>query len=131
MGEVNGRAEDIPAIENEPIGQLEIEGRNPHYRPPVMKWNCVEVVCPEESHVRVAADSGGLLSLEILPPGNISHLSEHERATITSLPLGHRVFVIRDDTRGSAVEHEFTPDAHGVCTRCERDGEDDSAHDTR
>jgi hypothetical protein len=100
---------------------VEEAGPNPHYRPPIMRWNRVEVVGVKGLEIGVVGDVTGDLTLVVRPTGGKWPLGQ-EPDPDTVHRLGDRgqnlVFVISNDERGPAVGHEFEPDATGRCRVC-------------
>jgi hypothetical protein len=81
---------------------LQAGGPNPHFRPPVMRWNRVEVIGVRGLTFGVVADAGGTLTLAV------------------KMADPAFVFQVKNDERGPAVGHEYEPDGNGGCKACDR-----------
>jgi hypothetical protein len=84
-------------------------GLNPHYKPPIMRWNQVEIVSRHGVEFAVMYDSGGLLSIAVRLPGEDWPCDETPKSSNVLAP-GEKSFVVTNDERGPAREHEFQPD---------------------
>jgi hypothetical protein len=100
---------------------LQAGGPNPHFRPPVMRWNRVEVIGVRGLTFGVVADAGGTLTLAVKMAGG-RWRDGHEPRPDTVLALADPAFVfqVKNDERGPAVGHEYEPDGNGGCKACDR-----------
>lgn len=98
-------------------------GPNPHFKPPLMRWNQVEIIAPVGIEFGILYDSDGLLSIVLRLPDS-KWPSGYEPTGLTNLiQPGDKSYRIENKERMAAVGHEFTahPDSPGKCLLCEAD----------
>jgi hypothetical protein len=94
-------------------------GPNPHFRPPVMRWNRVEVVGVRGLVFGIVADANGILTLSVkMGGGTWREGGEPIPDTVCVLADPAFVFQVVNDERGPAVGHEYEPDGDGGCKAC-------------
>lgn len=99
----------------------EAVGPNPHYKPPLMRWNQVEILAAEGTELGIVIDEGGVLRIAVRPDGQgWPHDSDPPVDTRNTIAAGKRFYVVFTDDRGPAVGHEFVPDPAnpGICAAC-------------
>jgi hypothetical protein len=98
---------------------MEAVGPNPHYRPPIMRWNRVEIVGVRGLVFGIVDDGGGTLTLAVrMGGGEWRNGYEPDPKSICVLADPDFVFQAINDERGPAVGHEFDPDETGRCKAC-------------
>ncbi len=85
-------------------------GPNPHYRPPIMSWNQVEMIADEGTEFGIECDSDGLLSIVIRGEGKPwPHGRKEPTSGRNTIEPGNVCYLVKNDERGPAVDHEFQP----------------------
>jgi hypothetical protein len=105
----------------EDFGAQESQGPNPHYKPPIMRWNQVELVADEGTEFGIECDSGGLLSIVIRSAGkDWPHDRKEPTSGRNTIEPGNICYVVTSDERGPAVGHEFMRSSgpQGGCAVC-------------
>lgn len=95
-----------------------VNGTNPHYCPPVMRWNRVEIEVPAGYKLIQTADTHGDLCLRLYAPTDIVEPQHVNSAWLFTMPPGKRCFVIENDDKGPPVDHAFNPDERDICRTC-------------
>jgi hypothetical protein len=113
---------EYPANEPEPqVLIAEAIGQNPHYKPPIMRWNQVELIADEGTQFGIECDSSGLLSVMIRFPGKSwPHNRKEPMSGLNTIEPGNVCYVVSSDERGPAVGHEFMRSSSplGGCAIC-------------
>ena len=88
---------------------MEAKGLNPHYKPPVMRWNQLEIMAPVGYTFGIVMDSMGLLAIAVKPPNGEWPKGYEPVEGINTIKEGDICYSVLNDERGPAREHEFEP----------------------
>jgi hypothetical protein len=106
---------------------LEATGLNPHYKPPIMRWNRVEIVGVRGLEFGIIEDCQGVLTLAVKMAGAKWRPGyEPDPGSTQLLADPAFVFQVINDERGPAREHEFQPDPDDAdqCVICRAQAQD-------
>lgn len=93
-------------------------GLNPHYRPPIMRWNRVELVAEPGHSFGIRHDEGGVLTILVKPPGKDWPFGmEPTAGGVNTIDEGARSYEVWNDERGTVRDHDSEP-VDGDVSRC-------------
>jgi len=99
----------------------EAVGLNPHYRPPLMVWNHVEIVSEPGYEFGIVADEAGVLQIAVRKVGHSWPKEMNPQpSSVNTIAEGFSRYIVTSGERGPAVGHEFAPDPAnpGICAAC-------------